>query len=159
MRRKLWVIVFILVILAAAAIYAVASMSISALPEPGVLETTLASSAREWLISRAARGPLPAAPVNDVSSLAAGRSLFGMGCATCHGQDGRTPTPVGKSMYPRVPDLGSLDAQEMSNAEIFWIIKNGIRLSGMPGFANMNSDEQIWQLTYYVRSLNEQSKR
>ena len=61
-------------------------------------------------------------------------------------------------MYPRAPGLGAPDVQEMSNAEIFWVIKNGIRLSGMPGFACINSDEQIWQLTYYVRSLGEQPK-
>jgi mono/diheme cytochrome c family protein len=47
----------------------------------------------------------------------------------------------------------------MSDRELFWVIKNGIRLSGMPGFAKIESDEQIWELTYYVRSLGKQPKR
>ena len=57
-------------------------------------------------------------------------------------------------MYPRVLDLSSPAVQRMSDQELFWVIKNGIRLSGMPGFGRIQSDEQIWQLTYYVRSLN-----
>ena len=62
-------------------------------------------------------------------------------------------------MYPRVLDLGSPEVQEMSDRELFWVIKNGIRLSGMPGFAKIESDEQIWKLAYYVRSLGKQPKR
>jgi mono/diheme cytochrome c family protein len=56
-------------------------------------------------------------------------------------------------MYPRVVDLGSPEVQSLSNRELFWIIKHGIRLSGMPGFGRINTDQEIWQLTYYVRSL------
>lgn len=47
----------------------------------------------------------------------------------------------------------------MSNRELFWVIKNGIRLSGMPGFAKVESDEQIWEEAYYVRSLGKQPMR
>lgn len=86
--------------------------------------------------------------------ISTGETLFGMGCANCHGQDGRKPTPIGQSMYPRVLDLSSPAVQRMSDQELFWVIKNGIRLSGMPGFGRIQSDEQIWQLTYYVRSLD-----
>ncbi len=160
MRRKgLLIGVILATVLAVIVVYVVMHASISALPEPGVAETTLASAAKEWLIARAARGPLPPAPADDEASVTAGKSLFGMGCATCHGQDGRTPTPIGKSMYPRAVDLGSADVQEMSDAEMFWVIKNGIRLTGMPGFANINSDQEIWQLAWYVRSLGKQGGR
>lgn len=140
-------------------IYGATHLTISALPEPGAIETTLASAAKEWLIGRAARAPLPLAPANNDESMAAGKALFGMACANCHGQDGRRPTPIGRSMYPRAVDLGSSDVQEMSNAELFWVIKNGIRLTGMPGFANINSDQEVWQLTWFVRSLGKQGGR
>jgi len=72
--------------------------------------------------------------------------------------DGRKPAPIGQSMYPRVLDLESPDVQGMSDQELFWVIKNGIRLSGMPGFAKIESDEQIWELTFYVRRLRKQPK-
>jgi len=61
-------------------------------------------------------------------------------------------------MYPRVLDLGAPEVQRMTDRELFWIIKNGIRLSGMPGFAKILSDEQIWQATSYVRSLGKLPK-
>ncbi len=81
-----------------------------------------------------------------------------MGCATCHGQNGRKPTLISQSMYPRVLDLGSPEVQEMSDRELFWATKNDIRLSGMPGFAKVESDEQIWELEFYVRSLGKEPK-
>jgi mono/diheme cytochrome c family protein len=125
--------------------YGATRASISSLPEPGRFETLLATKVKNWFLSRAARGPLPPAPPNDTSNVAAGGVLFGMACASCHGQDGRAPTPIGKSMYPPVLDLGSREVQGLSDRELFWVIKNGIRLSGMPDFARINRDEQIWQ--------------
>ena len=56
-------------------------------------------------------------------------------------------------MYPRAPDLGSPAVQRWSDAELFWIIKNGVRPTGMPGFAHIHSDEEIWNLVRFVRSL------
>lgn len=160
MRHKGWTIAGIGLALAiAVAVYAATRANISALPGPGPFETFVATLAKDWCVSRAARGPLPAPPANDAASVAAGSALFGMGCSSCHGQDGRTPTPIGKSMYPRSLDLGSTDVQEMTDRELFWVVRNGIRLSGMPGFGHINSDEQIWQLTYYVRSLGRQAKQ
>lgn len=149
--------IFVVLIIMAVA-YCVMTANISALPEPGLLETRLAVKAKGWYISRAASGSLPKAPANETSGVSAGGTLFSMGCASCHGKDGRSPTNIGESMYPRVLNLGAPEVQRMTDRELFWIIKNGIRLSGMPGFANILSDEQIWQATYYVRSLDELPK-
>jgi len=85
--------------------------------------------------------------------------LFGGRCASCHGLDGRTPTEVGQWMYPRAPDVGSPAVQQWSDAELFWIIKHGIRLTGMPGFGHIHSDDQVWHLVRYVRSLGAQPKQ
>ena len=62
-------------------------------------------------------------------------------------------------MYPRAPDIGSPEVQKLSNPELFWVIKNGIRLSGMTGFGKVLSDDEIWQATYYVRSVGESSPK
>jgi mono/diheme cytochrome c family protein len=56
-------------------------------------------------------------------------------------------------MYPRAADLTSRDSQFYSDRELFWIVKNGIRLSGMPAFGKVESDGHIWDLVLYVRSL------
>jgi len=127
--------------------------SLSALDEPGRVETYAATKAKHWLVAREARGPLPPQPRKDSSSAAIGQMQFGGRCASCHGIDGRTPTDVGRWMYPRAPDLGSPAAQEWSDAELYLIIKHGIRLSGMPGFGKTLSDEDIWHLVHYVRSI------
>lgn len=155
--RLIVVVLVVLIIIAAA--YGVMHVTISALPEPGPFETSIATMAKDWYVSRAARSSVLSAPENSASRVSAGETLFGMGCATCHGQDGRKPAPIGQSMYPRVLDLGSPEVQGMSDRELFWVIKNGIRLSGMPGFGKIESDEQIWELAYYVRSLGKQPKR
>lgn len=154
-RGRLAAVVILAVIIIAAA-YEVLHMNISALPEPGKIETAFATKAKDWYIGRAARHSVPMPPQSSTAMVSTGETLFGMGCANCHGQDGRKPTPIGQSMYPRVLDLSSPAVQTMSNRELFWVIKNGIRLSGMPGFGRIQSDEQIWELTYYVRSQGSQ---
>jgi hypothetical protein len=86
-----------------------------------------------------------------------GETLFGMGCANCYRQDGRKPPPSAKRCI-RVLDLSSQAMQRRSDRELFWVIKNGISLSGMPGFERIQSDEQIWDLTCYVQSLGSRTK-
>ena len=133
--------------------YWIVTRTISALPEPGPFETSIFTAVRNWYIDKAAAHSHSRAPATDASEISAGQGLFSMACASCHGTDGRNPTNIGKSMYPRVLDLGSPEVQRLSNPELFWVIKNGIRFSGMPGFGNTLSDDEIWQATYYVRSL------
>ena len=70
-----------------------------------------------------------------------------------HGSDGHTLTDNGRWMYPRASELTSPEVQKYSDREPFWIIKNGIRLSGMPAFGKVESDENIWDLVNYVKTL------
>jgi len=62
-------------------------------------------------------------------------------------------TESGASWYPRAADLTSREVQRYSDRELFWIVKNGVRLSGMPAFGNVEPDEHIWNLVEYVRTL------
>ncbi len=154
MRRKGWLIVLIVLLLLAAGLTIAAyQFKLGALDEPGRTETYLATRAKRWIVGRSARGSLPPAPPSDDASLMAAEMQFHSECALCHGEDGRKPTAVGRWMYPRTLDLGSPQVQQWSDAELFWIVKNGIRHSGMPGFGKIHSDEQIWHLVHYVRSL------
>ena len=139
--------------------FAGSQFSLSALNEPGPLETYAATRVKRWIVSSNARGPLPPALPNDAVSLARGRTLFVARCAPCHGMDGRTPTDMGQGMYPRTSDLASPAVQRWSEAELLWIIKHGIRLSGMPGLGRKYPDDQYWHLVRYVRSLAAQPKQ
>ena len=100
--------------------------------------------AKRFLIHRAARSPLPAEPADRPSGVEEGDKLFGTECSECPGFAGRKPTDAGRWMYPRAADLGSPEVQRYSDRELFWIVKNGIRLSGMPAFGRVESDEHIW---------------
>lgn len=132
---------------------ALARLTLSALNEPSRAEFYVATAVKRYLVRTSARGPIPPAPPRDALSVADGRMQFAPHCAVCHGRDGRTPTDVGRWMYPRAPDLGSAEVQRWTDAELFWIIKNGIRPTGMPGFAKLHSDEEIWDFVHFVRSL------
>lgn len=154
MSRRSWILIGLLVVIAlSGGGYLAVNASLSALEQPGALETAAATAAKKWLVRRAARRPLPPAPANDKLSVANGYMQFGANCAFCHGQDGRTPTKVGSSLYPRAVRLDAGGVQDYSDGELFVIIRDGIRLSGMPGFGRIHSDREIWNLVHYIRSL------
>jgi mono/diheme cytochrome c family protein len=157
-RRILLIALALLALLFAGAVWCASRFNLSALETPGETETYLAMKAKRWLVGRSARGLAPP-PVQDPKRARfAGEMNFGGSCASCHGFDGRTPTDIGRSQYPPSPDLGSPAVQAWSDAELFWIIKHGIRFSGMPGFGRIYPDEEIWNLVRYVRSLGEAKK-
>ena len=86
----------------------------------------------------------------DPAEIAAGRDLFREKCEVCHANDGNGKTPTGAGEYPRAPPLGATVAS-ISDGEMFYHIRNGIRNTGMPAW-NM-PDRQIWQLVAFTRSL------
>lgn len=148
----LWIIIAVIVVVLCAGFVA-SRISISALDSPGHLETRLATFAKHHIVAReAARMRVIELPSSEASANI-GQVLFSIECATCHGKDGRSPTHIGQSMYPRVPDLGSPEIQSWSDPQLFWIVENGVRLSGMPGFRKFNTDDQLWHLVHYIRTL------
>jgi mono/diheme cytochrome c family protein len=62
-------------------------------------------------------------------------------------------------MYPRAADLTSKQVQSYSDQELFWIINNGIRFTGMPGFGKLETLDHIWDLVNYVRTLPGDSRK
>ena len=62
-------------------------------------------------------------------------------------------------MYPRAPDLTSKQVQSYSDQELFWIIQNGIRFTGMPAFGKIETPDHIWDLVNYVRTLPDNSRK
>lgn len=157
MKKCCAVVVAILVLIAVGAAIFLATFNLSALPEPGRFETRMANMGKHWMVSRAAAGSHATIPGTSTKSVIGGEMTFGDQCAMCHGNDGRSPTAIGKGLYPRALDLGSPEVQQWSDAELFWIIKNGIRLSGMPGFGKSLSDGDIGNLVNYVRSVKSSS--
>jgi len=153
MKQRVIAIAVVLILILGLAITLAFSFSLSALPDPGAVETAMARRAKKFLITRASREGIPSEPANSPASIAEGQKRFGTECSMCHGLNGRTPTDNGRWIYPRAADLGSDQVQQYSDRELFWIIKNGIRLSGMPAFGKVETDERIWDLVHYTRAF------
>src|SRR5882724_5541879 len=107
----------------------------SAHDEPTRIEAAVARMVRHWAVPSDLRDRKnPVALTSEVLDEA--RAHFADHCATCHGNDGRGQSGMGKEMYPKTPDLTLAATQQLSDGELFSIIENGVRLTGMPGFGN-----------------------
>jgi mono/diheme cytochrome c family protein len=153
MKRSILVILVALALAVVVVIVGLTQIRLDALQEPGHVETFLATRVKHLLVRRSSREGIPPAPTNLQASIEEGDKLYAIDCSMCHGPDGHTPTDSGRWMYPRASDLTSSAVQRYSDSELFWIVKNGIRLSGMPAFARVESDEHIWNLVHYLRTL------
>jgi mono/diheme cytochrome c family protein len=130
----------------------------TALPKPGLLETRFANRAKLFFIGRASREGIPPAPGDKEASIETGSTQYGLDCAECHATDGRAQGTPGEWMYPRASDLTSKRVQSYSDQELFWIIQNGIRYTGMPAFGKVETEDNIWGLVNYVRTLPSNSQ-
>jgi mono/diheme cytochrome c family protein len=124
----------------------------SAEKHPSQTETSLANAAKDVTIPLEAgkkKNPLP-----DTDEIAnQGREVFLGSCAQCHGADAHGDTTVGRNMTPPAMDLSSSHVQHWSDAELFWIIQNGVRLTGMPAWRSTISGDDTWKLTHFIHQL------
>ena len=135
-----------------------AVVGVSARSEPPALEVTVARAARHWMIPRAARAAAnPVAVTPEVVDSA--MRHWADHCASCHGNDGRGNTALGRGLYPRAPNMTLAATQKLSDGELFWIIENGIKLTGMPAWGDDSSsgeeDGESWELVHFIRHLPE----
>jgi len=130
------------------------SGGVSARPDPSALEATVARAARHWLIPVAARSTLNPVPLSP-AGLDAGLRHFADHCAGCHGNDGRGDTALGRGLYPRSPDMTQPATQDLSDGELFWIIENGVKLTGMPAWGDPEAEDKSgsWHLVHFIRHL------
>jgi mono/diheme cytochrome c family protein len=131
-------------------------IDLNAVREPSRIEEYLRVKITRAVIKRrSAREVLPAPPADRETSMsiAAGKNLYITDCAGCHGAGEPSPTVVGRGMFPRAVDLDAANVQSYSDRELFSIIRNGVRFTGMPGFAAVETGDQTWSLVDYVRSL------
>lgn len=128
---------------------------LSARATPGSLETMVARNAHRLAIpskARVTQNPLLASEAD----LRDARIHFADHCAICHANDGTGRTLIGDGLYPKPPNLRLPETQNLTDGELFWIIENGVRFSGMPAFSDSGDHggaEATWKLVHFIRHL------
>src|SRR3984957_5583985 len=124
--------------------------------QPSAIENITARTVRNLGIPRSARtmkNPLTITP----ELLQEGRDNFTDRCAGCHGKDGDGRTGIGPNLYPKAPELRLPATQRLTDGEIHYIIRNGVRLTGMPALGNPHvsqDDDTAWKLVLFIRSIS-----
>jgi mono/diheme cytochrome c family protein len=151
------VFLILVLLLAAGALYgwSILARGFSAKDEPGAIESFVAKRLRRMATptrSRDAKNPMEATP----EVLAAAKAHFADHCASCHGNDGRGSTLIGRGLYPKPPDMTQASTQGLTDGELYYIIENGIRFTGMPAFGEEEGNEgneESWALVHFIRYL------
>jgi mono/diheme cytochrome c family protein len=146
----LWVIFVVVFSAAAWAYWFVRIHGFSARERPTKFEAVLARHARRIATPQSARDlcvPLDPTPLN----IAEARDHFADHCAICHANNGSGKTQINAGLFPPAPDMRQKQTQDLTDGEIFYIIKNGIRFTGMPGWSG--EDEENWKLVLFIRHL------
>lgn len=151
--KRLALVLVVGLVLGAAGLWLVARHGFSARAEPWAIEELIARNVRRLATPAGTRALKNPVPLND-DTLAEARHHFADHCAICHGNDGSGTTTIGRNLYPKAPDMRARATQELSDGEIYNIIKNGIRFTGMPAWGEAHEeDAETWGLVHFLRHL------
>jgi mono/diheme cytochrome c family protein len=149
----------VLVLIAAlAAVLYIRQTGLRGQPQPGALETRVARALRALAVPADIKARRLPEEAQTYDAFWAGMEHYARYCAVCHANDGSgRETPLGSGLFPKPPDLGAAATQQLTDGELFYIIDNGVRFTGMPAFGTGEStpagDRQLWQLVQFVRRL------
>ena len=120
--------------------------------DPGIVRWVL-TKVREASIQRHAQDPAPT-NLNDPEMIKAGARTFStIGCVNCHGAPGTKWAKFSEGLRPDPPDLKDV-VGETTPSQLFWVIKNGINMTGMPSFAAAGAkDNEIWAIVAFLKKL------
>jgi Cytochrome c, mono- and diheme variants len=90
---------------------------------------------------------------SDLAAPAAGLAHYKENCLYCHGARSLDAQEFAKGLNPAPPMLDMKGTQKISDGQLFWIISNGIRMTGMPAFSPTHTEAEIWKIVAFVRHL------
>jgi mono/diheme cytochrome c family protein len=153
LRAAAW-LTFLLVLLIAGVMLVLQGRGVSARAQPSWVESQLALFMRGWMTPATYRGLQNPLSATDEHFLAA-REHFADHCASCHANDGSGNTEMGRNLYPKAPDMRLPRTQQLTDGELFYIIENGVMLTGMPGWSTGTPEGETasWQLVHFIRRL------
>ena len=153
--RLLLILLAILCLLAAAATFFVWSgtYNVAANVPHWNLTNWLLDEVREQSIASHSKGTIIPSS-KDPRLAAAGFRHYHAMCRLCHNAPGYPRTEISRGLYPAPPDFTAKDTALPSTAEIYWIARNGIKMTGMPAFGGTHSDEELWEIVFFVKGLS-----
>jgi mono/diheme cytochrome c family protein len=129
----------------------------SARQQPSAMEALVARTMRNMAIPRDARDEEnPWKGLDTPDNLKEAREHFADHCALCHANDGSGKTEIGQNMYPKPPDMRLAQTQNLTDGELYYIIENGVRLTGMPAWGDphfIDQDDDSWKLVLFIHHL------
>lgn len=120
-------------------------------PHWGVTRWVLATTMERSVHRRAADVAVPA-DLDDPARVRAGASAYDAMCVGCHGAPGVEPGAVHEGLLPEPPELAE-DADAWGEPELFWVVKHGVRMTGMPAFGPTHTDRELWDVVALLRRL------
>lgn len=121
-------------------------------PDPALVVRIMGIVVEHSVVRRAAGIKVPL--LDDPGMVITGFQLYQKSCVGCHGAPGVEQETVTKSFNPAPPELVET-AVEWEPNELFWLTKNGIRMTGMPAWDKTLTDDQIWSIVAAVRKLKD----
>ncbi len=120
---------------------------------PPAIEKWMArTSLRATLQREAPQIPNPVALTNE--NLIVGIKLYAVNCAVCHGAADGKASNIAVGLYQHAPQLAMHGVTDDPDGKIYWKIKHGIRLTGMPAFSETLSENQIWQIVLFLKNMD-----
>ncbi len=134
------------------AVVALGVIDMSAASPPGRMESVIGP----WVLNRsmARHAQEQDNPFEDAPSvLPSGMKHYGANCVLCHGAREVPPVELAHGLNPPAPALDAEAARSRTDGQLFWVVRNGIRMTGMPAFGPTHEDEEIWHIVAFVRHL------
>jgi len=122
-------------------------------PQPSHFERRAANqSVDEWVDDHAPKqaNPFPA----TMQNIADGSMIYDKNCSFCHGSLKQPISPLRRSFYPSVPQLMT-NTPDDPDGNLFYVVKYGIRFSGMPGWSGVLSDDDIWKTVVFIKNSSQ----
>lgn len=129
-------------------IFDVAASQSDLWPAKHFLNTTMRVSVEH----RASAIQLPSYSLQDPKVIAMGLNHFHEMCVSCHSAPGVERSEAGQGLNPKAPDL-SKASKYWTPQQLFWIVKNGVKMTGMPEFGSTHSDDKIWAIVSFLERL------
>lgn len=152
--RLRWILVILVGLALMAVVLVTRGAGLSARRSAWPGEARTAQLVRAWTLPgayRALRNPVPASS----DAVRAGMEHWADHCASCHGNDGRGQTALGRSLFPPAPDMTDARTQRQTDGALFYAIEHGVPFTGMPAWSTgmEEGERSSWELVLFIRRL------